>query len=168
MFWYTCVLKAHIWFGLNSKCNEELQGMKMCLGRQCLPLTLHYSRALVCHCWCLRGKVRFLRSPQVVYCLTDYFRRCMYCHCSARPAVSHVGSSHPLLTSRLSSICLRLHANMRTDVHFWRGIEDSFIVASEWAVSSAFMCYFLLFFNPLLLLDSSWFVPFALFFLMGK
>lgn len=151
-------------------CNDELQGKKMCLGRQCLPLsitgiTLHYSRALVSHCWCLRGKVRFVRSPQVVYCLTDYFRWCMYCHCSARPAVSHVGSSHPLLTSRLSSICVCLHANMRTDVHFWREIEDSFIVASGWAVSSAFMCYFL---PLLLLLDSSWFVPFALFFLMGK
>ncbi len=105
------------------------------------------------------GKSEFPAIPQsVCYHLTDYFRWCMNCHCSARPAVSHVGSSHPLLTSPLSSICVCPHANMCTDVHFWRGFEDS----------SAFHVFFLLFFNPLFLLVSSWPVPFAPFSLSGK
>lgn len=117
----------------------------------CLPLSITFTlqQSFGLGLLPFEGESEFPAIPQsVCYYLTDYFRWCIYCHCSARPAVSHVGSSHPLLTSLLSSICVCPHANMCTDVHFWRGFEDSFIVALEWAVSSAFHVFSPSLFQP--------------------
>lgn len=48
----------------------------------------------------------------------------MHCHCSARPALSHVGCSHPWLTSMQFTSCECLNACVHTDF---------FITLSWWA-----------------------------------